>query len=64
MSKNAWLYIYAYNILYQYIIRLKIYQESLKRIFTKLLMKEKLRTREIKFFKDNLKNRFLEKPCI
>lgn len=50
MSKNAWLYIYAYNILYQYIIRLKIYQESLKRIFTKLLMKEKLRTREIKFF--------------
>lgn len=32
MSKNAWLYIYAYNILYQYIIRLKIYQESLKRI--------------------------------
>lgn len=36
MSKNAWLYIYAYNILYQYIIWLKIYQESLKRIFTKL----------------------------
>lgn len=37
MSKNAWLYIYAYNILYQYIIRLKIYQESLKRIFTNKL---------------------------
>lgn len=43
MSKNAWLYIYiyAYNILYQYIIRLKIYQESLKRIFTKLTVDER-----------------------